>query len=138
MTTTERTIERTLDFDVPIERLWRAITDPTELSAWFGHEAHFEPTVGFEGTMTWENHGSFALRVEEVEAPHRLVWSWMHDEGVPFSAEAATTIEWQLSALDGGRSRLELKESGFRTEKHHHDNSGGWTSELGELVAYLS
>lgn len=138
MTSSERTIEKTLDFDVPVERLWKAITDASELASWFGDEANFEPTVGYEGAMVWENHGSFALRIEEVDAPKRLVWSWVHESGVPFSPDAATTIEWTLIALDGGRSRLVLRESGFRSDKHHRENTEGWTSELGKLVTYLA
>ena len=138
MLETERTIEKTIDFDVSVERLWRAITDETELSAWFGHEARFEPVPGFEGAMVWQNHGSFALRVEEVDAPHRLVWSWVHEADVPFSDAPATRIEWELVSLEGGRSRLLLRESGFRSDLHHKQNTDGWNEELGELVDHLS
>jgi len=66
----ERVIERTEEFDAPIEQVWRAISDPGELSRWFGDETRLELEVGFEGAMTWEEHGSFALRVEEEERLH--------------------------------------------------------------------
>ena len=138
MTVEERTIEKTIDFAVPVERLWKAITKADELARWFGHEVRFEPVVGYEGAMIWPEHGSFALRVEVVEPPRRLVWSWVHEDGVPFAEAPATTIEWTLSALDGGGSRLFLRESGFRSDVHHRENTAGWDEELGELVTYLS
>lgn len=134
----ERIIEKTIEFDAPIDRVWSAITDSTELRQWFGHEARFEPVVGFEGAMIWENHGSFALRVEEVEAPNRLVWSWVHEAGVPFSEAPSTRIEWTLSERDGGGTTLYLRESGFRTDEHYGQNVDGWNEELGELVELLA
>lgn len=134
----ERSIEKTIDFAVPVERLWRAITDETELAQWFGHEVRFEPVVGYEGAMIWRDHGSFALRVEAVEEPTRLVWSWVHENGVAFADAPATTIEWTLSELEGGGSRLFLREHGFRSDLHHRQNTDGWNEELGELVTYLA
>ena len=47
------------------------------------------------------------------------------------------TVQWNLSERDGGGTRLELCESGFRTDEHHGQNQEGWNEELGELVAYL-
>ena len=62
----ERTIERTMEFEASPERVWRAITDPVELSKWFGHETDLELVPGYEGAMTWEQHGRYALRVDVV------------------------------------------------------------------------
>lgn len=134
----ERVIEKTIDFEAPIDRVWSAISDQGELARWFGHEARLEPVVGFEGAMIWENHGSFALRVEEVRAPTRLVWSWVHEPGVPFDDAPSTRVEWTLTERDGGGTRLHLRESGFRTDEHHGQNTEGWNSELGELVELLA
>lgn len=134
----ERVVEKTIDFEASPERVWRAITDPEQISRWFGHEAVFEATVGFEGAMIWREHGSFALRVEEVTPPSRLVWSWLHEDGVPFDAAIATRIEWTLTPLDGGGTRLNVLESGFRTDLHVQQNTDGWNEELAELVEFLA
>ena len=77
-TKSERAVERTVDFDVPVERVWKAITAPAELSKWFGDRTELELTSGSYGAMIWDEHGSFAVRVEEVDAPRRFVWSWVH------------------------------------------------------------
>ncbi len=134
----ERVIEKTVDFDAPIERVWTAITSEEELSQWFGQETRLQLTVGFEGAMIWREHGSFALRVEEVAPPHRLVWSWVHEPDVGFDEAPSTRVEWSLTTREGGGTRLHLRESGLRTDKHFGENREGWAEELGELVAMMS
>jgi len=136
--TEERTIERTVEFDVPIDRVWRAITDPAELSQWFGHETELELVPGTEGAMIWREHGRYALRVDAVEAPRRFVWSWIHEPDVPFDSAPATKVEWELTARDDGGTTLLLRESGFRTDLHFRQNSEGWIEELDELIALLA
>ena len=134
---TERIIERVLDLEAPVERVWRAISDPAELSRWFGHRAELDLRPGGDGATIWEGHGSFAVRVEEVDPPHRLVWSWVHEAGVAFEDAPSTRVEWTLSPRDGGGTRLHLRESGFLNDKHHEENTGGWESELAELATLL-
>lgn len=134
---TERTIERVMDFQAPLERVWRAISDPEELSRWFGHRAELDLRPGGSGAMIWEEHGSFAVRVDEVDAPHRLVWSWVHEAGVAFDDAPATRVEWNLSPLEGGGTRLHLRESGFLTDVHQEQNREGWEEELAELKQLL-
>ncbi len=133
----ERVIERTEVFAASIERVWRAISSPDELSRWFGHEARLELEPGFEGAIVWENHGSFAVRVEEVQPPRRLVWSWVHEPGVPFTEAPATRVEWTLAERPDGGTTLHLRESGFRTDEHFGQNTEGWAEELAELHALL-
>ena len=134
---TNWTIEKQLDFTAGIDAVWRAITDPAELSCWFGDSAEFEPVVGAEGALIWKDHGSFALRVEVAEPPNRLVWSWVHEPNVALEAAPTTRVEWTLTALPGGGTRLVLRETGFLAAEHHGQNDGGWDEELGELVELL-
>lgn len=134
----ERTIERTMEFDASPDRVWRAITDPAELSQWFGDDTRLDLVPGAEGAMIWDQHGSYAVRVEEVDPPRRFVWSWVHEPGVAFADAPATRVEWTVSARNGGGAILHLKETGFRTEDHHKDNTEGWGSELAELRALLA
>lgn len=136
-TVRERTIERTVEFDAPVERVWKAITDPGELSKWFGDRTELELTPGTHGAVIWDEHGTYAVRVEEVDAPRRFVWSWVHEPGVAFDYDASTRVEWRLTARDDGGTTLLLRESGFRTDLHHQQNTEGWTAELAELIELL-
>ena len=134
----ERVIERTVELDADLDRVWKAISDPAELSRWFGHETELELVPGSEGAMIWEEHGRYAVRVEEVDPPTRLVWSWVHEPGVPFDAVPSTRVEWTLARRDDGGTTLFLRESGFRTDLHHSQNTQGWGEELGELIELLA
>lgn len=40
------TIERTTDLPHPVERVWRALTDPTEFGRWFSEQAEWELRPG--------------------------------------------------------------------------------------------
>lgn len=138
MTEAPRIVEKTLEFAAPIERVWAAITEEAELSQWFGDEARLPLQPGGDGSMTWSEHGSFALRVEEVSAPHRLVWSWVHEPGAAFDDVPSTRVEWTLSSRGDGGTTLHLRESGFLTDKHHGENTRGWDEELGHLASLLA
>ncbi len=71
-------IERTLELDASPDDVWRALTDPTELSGWFGDSAKLNLHVGGEGWFGWEAHGKFSVRVEEWDPPKRFAWRWTH------------------------------------------------------------
>ena len=43
-----------------------------------------------------------------------------------------------LTARDDGGTTLRLRETGFRTDLHHRQNTEGWDAELAELVELLS
>ncbi len=134
---TDRIVEKTLELTSTRERVWAAISDPEQLAQWFGDEAELELRPGGDGAMTWDSHGRFAMRVKEVDPPHRLVWSWVHEPNVAFEDAPATTVEWILTERSDGGTTLFLRETGFLTDKHHGENDGGWDEELGHLVKLL-
>lgn len=133
-------IERTLEFDVPPERVWRALTDPEELSSWFPDEAReLDVRPGGDGWWHWESHGSFAVRFEVVDRPRRLVWVWARDPEVGVDESPATRVEWRLEPRDHGEGTVVyLREEGFLTPGAREQNVEGWDHELAELRRYLS
>ena len=63
-------------------RVWRALTDPEELAAWYwpaslSPKATSDPTVGgLFGITTASDDMAFAGEYLELEPPHRIVQSW--------------------------------------------------------------
>lgn len=55
----------------PIERVWRAVSEPAELERWFPAAAAWTPAVG----ETFEAGGATG-EVTEVDPPHRLAWTY--------------------------------------------------------------
>jgi len=133
----ERTIEKVVEFKAPLAEVWEAISKPEELSKWFGHRTELDLRAGGDGAMIWDNHGRYAVRVEEVDPPRRLVWSWVHEPGVQVDDAPSTRVEWTLTSREDGGTTLHLFESGFLTDLHHGQNTEGWDAELGELVDLL-
>ena len=132
-----RVIERTVELKAPPERVWRAITDPGELARWFPDEAEFTAEPGALGRLAWADHGAARVRVEEVDAPRSLIWSWESPDGRPLE-EYSTRVEWTLTRRPDGGTTLTVRESGFDNAKHVEMNTQGWTHELEELVEFLA
>ncbi len=61
--------ERTLAH--PVDRVWRAVSEPAELERWFPAAADWTPAVG----ETFEAHGMTG-EVTEVDAPRHLAWTF--------------------------------------------------------------
>lgn len=131
-------IERELVLRATPDRVWRAITDPTELRHRFGQHCELDVRAGGEGWMEWDGHGRHAMRVEEAAAPSRFAFRWMNEGDVPFDPDGSTLVEWDLAPTADGGTRLRLRESGFRAPDARAANSTGWLSELAELVGFLA
>jgi uncharacterized protein YndB with AHSA1/START domain len=131
-------IEREMTFAASPQRVWRAISDPTELARWFPQRAAWDLRPGGTGTFWWDGHGSFPIQVEAVDPPRYLAWTWGREAEIdPASQESATLVEWWVEPREGGGTTLRMRESGFQLPAHRAGNDEGWTEELGELVALL-
>ncbi len=131
-------IEKTLHLDAAIDDVWRALTDPAELSGWFGDTTELNPQVGGRGWFGWEAHGKFAVEVREFDPPRRFAWRWSHEAGKSIDETHTTLVEWTLEPRADGGTTLHLRESGFATAEHRRENVSGWDQELGELVEHLA
>jgi len=133
-----RKITRRLTLKSPLEKVWQAITDPVQMSQWFGDTADFELQKGHEGWLGWEQHGQFALRIEAVEPMTYFAWRWMRHPDEAFAESQSTLVEWHLTAQPDGGTELSLIESGFKTPESRADNVHGWQEELEHLQNHLA
>lgn len=141
-------IDRTIEILAPPERVWRALTDATELSEWF--QVAIEGTLA-QGREVWmtsvhPQHAGmrFLVHVIEMTPPRRLVWKWHPgavDPSVDYSREPETTVTFTLEASGRG-TRLSVAEAGFdeislaRRARVYKDNTQGWTEVLEWLRKY--
>ena len=131
-------IDRSIDIQAPVDRVWRALTDPAELSAWFqvkiDGEIQSGRTVWMTSVLPAHAGVRFDVEIAELTPPSRVVWRWHPgdiDAAVDYSDEPRTTVVFTLHPTAGG-TRLEVAETGFdeislaRRAKAHADNSQGW------------
>ncbi|MDX1643246.1 MAG: SRPBCC domain-containing protein [Thermoanaerobaculia bacterium] len=130
-------VEKTIHLDASPERVWRAITEADELTAWFPESIEWEARQGGEGWLGWQSHGRFAARIEAFEPPRFLAWRWAREPDTSLDETDTTLVEWTLTPRDGGGTTLHLRESGFVAESYRDENDAGWDHELGELVEHL-
>jgi uncharacterized protein YndB with AHSA1/START domain len=129
-------IERTMTFHAPPEQVWAALTEPDQLSKWFGDDAEVELRPGGEAVFRW---GEIEIRavVDVVEPPTRFAYRWEPShapDGGP-----TTLVEFTLEEIAGG-TRLRLVESGFDAlgEESLRENEYGWDDELAQLREHLA
>src|SRR5690349_20817156 len=67
----------------PVQRVWRAVTEPAELARWFVATVPWTPALGetFEG-------GGASGRITELGPPHVIRWEWA-DERYSFEVRPA-------------------------------------------------
>ena len=137
-------IRREVVLPAPIERVWDAVTDPIELSMWFGDVAEIDLRPGGEAKFGWSAYGdAFEAVVVEVDRPCKFSYRWASQSNTPYDESTARLVEMTLEPLDSG-TRLTMVESGFTKltgdgyQRAIDANSGGWDSELADLITYLA
>ncbi|MDQ2830145.1 MAG: SRPBCC family protein [Chloroflexota bacterium] len=127
-------------FDIDIDDLWSALTDPGRLARWYGQvEGDLRPGGEFRLCLEsdgWDGTG----RVEACEPPRRLLVttresdeSWRKGRGAqPFD----NAIEATLSA-DGDQTVLVIEVLGLPLDKIAF-YAAGWQIHAENLAAYLA
>jgi len=157
--TTDR-IEKTVLLRAPVERVWRAISNPAEFGDWFGLELAGEFAQGKVVTgrvrptrvdaavaeMQKKHAGlELALFIERVEPMRLLSYRWHPfavDAGVDYSNEPMTVVTFTLEPEKGG-TRLRVVESGFdsipseRRRTAFEANEAGWAIQVQLVEKYL-
>ena len=141
--TTEATVRLTRAFAASRERVFRALTEPQDLTAWFGPSDDYA-TAGVEVDLRVGGRYSIALRTpsgdvirvggtyREVLAPSRLVFTWQWD-GNP--RETLVTIDLVEA---GGRTELRLTHERFADAADRDGHDGGWRGSFERLDRRLS
>jgi uncharacterized protein YndB with AHSA1/START domain len=143
-------IEKIIELDAPVARVWRALTDFEEFGHWFRVrlDGPFTPGAISTGSMTYPGFEGWPWRagVERME-PERLFSFRWHDfdekSGVPVADQPTTLVEFRLQPIPRG-TRVTIVESGIsalpdpRRIEVLRNNTEGWNIQAGNLAAHVA
>lgn len=143
-------IEKTVELNAPIERVWRALTNHEEFGEWFRVklERPFEVGQVTRGQITYPGHEHARLEatVKTMEAERVFAFTWNpcgDDPEAKIWDGAETLVEFKLEPTADG-TRLHISESGFSQlpEDVRADalrrNSGGWDIQSQNISTYVA
>jgi uncharacterized protein YndB with AHSA1/START domain len=121
-------VERDLPF--PVERIWRALTQPHLIQEWL-MQNDFAPVAGhsFELRADW---GKVDCRVLEVEPNRMLSYSWA-------AMGLESVVTWTLTQSATG-THVRMEQAGFRPDQEQAFRGAGygWQSFLGKFEEVLA
>ncbi|MCM2373639.1 SRPBCC family protein [Aporhodopirellula aestuarii] len=139
--TTDR-IEKQIEIDAPVSRVWQSITDSQEFGQWFRVNLEGPFVVGevTRGQITYPGyeHVTMEVIVEAIEPDDRFAFWWRPyaiDPNVDYSAEPRTLVEFTLEPTATG-TLVRVSESGFdgipahRRDEAFRMNDGGWAAQV--------
>lgn len=128
-------VERVLPF--PVERVWRALTQPHLLAEWL-MENDFLPVAGHHFKLRGEWGGVLDCEVLTVEENRTLSYTWNHAHSDPaFHLESVVTFT--LTPADTG-THLRVEQAGFHPgqTQAYGGAKAGWKQFLEKLEQVLA
>lgn len=144
----ENEINKVIEVDASQEVVFKAISDPMELTKWFPDTAALEPKIGgkfkisflkdsekprMKMDMDFVNEG----RVLEFVQNKKLTYTWQWKNFPDFPE---TKVTWELEQVDKNKTRVTLTHSGFTGKEEGpasvNEHTQGWSFFLGELNSY--
>ncbi|MEA3191511.1 MAG: hypothetical protein QOD77_2093 [Thermoplasmata archaeon] len=144
-----RTLEHEAEYPHPIDKVWRALTEPELMGLWIMNfdqdpgemKTDFRPVVGAAYRMDAKRgrgwRGYVVGNVLEVVSDQRLVYTWAHS---PYQDANPARVEFTLQPTSKG-TRVRMIQTGFPGVKGWFVLKGaqlGWKKMLGSgLLAVL-
>jgi uncharacterized protein YndB with AHSA1/START domain len=109
--------------DAPVEEVFAALLDPSQVDKWAGGHATIEPSVGGRYDFGWD-HGPG--QITELDRDKALAYTWRY----PGSTD--TLVRWALRSSRGS-TYLTLVHSGFDNDQLAEEFRQGWPGFLVEI-----
>ena len=138
-------IRKIIVIDASQEAVFKAITDPTELTNWFPDNAIFDGRIGGKVRFTFNKERSKELdrdyspegTVKEFIPNKKVSYTWQHKDTPEFPE---TTVTWELQEIDANKTRVELAHSGFTGKEERKlsstEHDKGWSYFLDQLAKH--
>jgi uncharacterized protein YndB with AHSA1/START domain len=124
---------------------YRALTDPAELSRWWGPRGFTAPSVAFDPevgsgyriAMQPPDGDRFHLfgEIRQAEPPARLAYTFRWDPPHPDDRETLVTLTLEER---GGATDVRLTQGEFATEERRTLHEAGWSESFERLEQLLS
>jgi uncharacterized protein YndB with AHSA1/START domain len=102
-----------VEVDVPVARVWRALTDPGLIRIWSGHESEVDPRQGGMYRIGKRGAGAREAHIDVFDVNRRLRLIYLHGPDSPPS-ESAAVDDFLLDVRKGdGKTSLRLLGSGI-------------------------
>jgi uncharacterized protein YndB with AHSA1/START domain len=136
----------TVDIAAPVERVFRALSDPKELVQWWGspetYRAHLWE-ADFRVGGKWRVEGKSAAgkpysvsgEFLEIAKPTRIVQTWVYDWDSG-KDQPPTTLTYLLENIPGG-THVTVRHEGFASREDCGSHGAGWERVLHWLEDYL-
>jgi len=120
-------------FHAPVEKVWKAITDKSDMRQWYFDLEAFQPEVGFEFEFLAGEEGRefrHLCRITEVVVNRKIAYTWRYD-GYPGNS----VVTFELFP-EGDETMLRLTHAGLETfpplaDFAKENFAAGWTSIIG-------
>lgn len=127
------TLERSIWIDAPRERVWRAVTAPDEIAAWFAPGASFTQRDNLIFVLLEEAEVLVAI-IEVTDPPRQLTTRNISNKSI--------TTTYLLEEENGG-TRFTVTEAGLESMSAYErkiyleQNGAGWDQILENLKAFV-
>ena len=143
-------IEKRIELEAPVSRVWKALTDHRQFGEWFRVKLEGPFIAGQESrgriTHPGYEHVEWRAVVKEIQPERLFSFTWHPygiDPKVDYSKETPTLVEFRLEKTPKG-ALLTLVESGFenvpadRRLEAFRMNDGGWTAQMKNIEEYVA
>ena len=145
---TGNVIRKTIEIDASPETVFKALSDPKELTNWFPDAVTFEPRAGGKFKFSFYKDSVRACGNREGDSfnegkilefvPNKKLaytWKWVDTPNFP-----ETIVTWELEQMGPNKTRLKLTHSGFTGKepdnKSFQGHNEGWSMHLNVLAEY--
>jgi len=139
-----------IEIAAPPERVFEALTDPSQLQRWFGGDANC-PVKFWKMDARLGGHYSYATEISKInvngvkqfqcqgeileyDPPRLLAYTWIGNWHL--DPKRRTVVRWELLPISFG-THVTVKHSGLAQEPEaRKDYSGGWVGVMEQLKQF--
>ena len=137
-------IKKRIIVNSSIEKVFKSLSDETEITKWFPDQAKFGKQIGEDVVFRFSKddgiHDKDYLmegKITDLIPNKKITYTWNNVDVPNFPK---TSVTWLLDKLDDDRTEITLIHSGFGDSddklSQKHDN--GWSHFLGKLSKHVS